>query len=126
MVRRKSVQRAKTEASGNEFLHGDRGLHRGPTPSYAPFSEDNARRIIDAAFELMSQTGIGFDPEPCLMDRLADAGCEVSPGGLVKFPIELIRRSLDTVAKNVRLWDRDGSGFIEIDNKSSKRPPGVQ
>jgi trimethylamine--corrinoid protein Co-methyltransferase len=125
MVRRKSVQRAKTEATGNKYLLGDPGLHRGPTPSYAPFSEDNARRIIDAAFELMSETGIGFDPEPCLMDRLADAGCEVSPGGLVKFPIELIRRSLNTVAKNVRLWDRDGSGFIEIDNQHTWFIPGM-
>jgi trimethylamine--corrinoid protein Co-methyltransferase len=125
MVRRKSVQRAKTEATGNEYLLGDPGLHRGPTPAYAPFSEDNARRIIDATFELMSQTGVGFDPESSLMDRLADAGCDVSSEGLVKFPVELIRRSLDTVAKSVKLWNRDGSSFIEIDTQHTWFIPGM-
>jgi len=125
MVRRKSVQRAKTEATGNEFLLGDPGLHRGPTPSYAPFSEGDARRIIDAAFELMSETGVGFDPESSLMDRLGDAGCDVSSEGLVKFPIELIRRSLDTAAKSVKLWNRDGSSFIKIDTQHTWFIPGM-
>ncbi len=125
MVRRKSVQRAKAEATGSDFLLGDPGLHHGPTPSYSPFSKDDAKRIIDATFDLMSQTGVGFDPEPCLMDRLGDAGCDVSPDGLVKFPIELIRRSLDTVAKSVRLWNRDGSGFIVIDNQHTWFIPGM-
>ncbi len=63
----------------------------------------------------MSQTGVGFDPVPHLMDRLGDAGCDVSQQGLVKFPVELIRKSLDSVAKSVRLWNRDGSACIEID-----------
>ena len=125
MVRRKSVQRAKAKATGSKFLLGDPGLHHGPTPSYSPFSKQNAKRIIDATFELMSQTGVGFDPEPHLMDRLGDAGCDVSPEGLVKFPIELIRRSIDTVAKSVRLWNRDGSSFIEIDSQHTWFVPGM-
>lgn len=115
MVRRKSVRRAKAEATGSKFLLGDRGLHHGPTPPYSPFSKQDAQRIIDATLDLMSQTGIGFDPVTHLMDRLEDAGCEVSSEGLVKFPIELVRKSLDSVAKSVRLWNRAGSSFIEID-----------
>ena len=125
MVRRKSVRRAKAEARGSKFLCGDPGLHRGPTPSYSPFSKQDAQRMIDATFDLMSQTGISFDPLPRLMDQLSDAGCKVSPGGLVKFPVELIRRSLDSVAKNVRLWSRDGSGFIEIDCQHTWFIPGM-
>lgn len=117
MVRRKSVQHAKAEATGSKFLQGDPGLHHGPTPSYSPFSKQDAQRIIDAAFDLMSQTGVGFDPVPKLMDRLEEAGCEVSSDGLVKFPTELIRQSLDSVAKSVKLWNRDGSSFIEIDGQ---------
>ena len=74
MVRRKSVQRAKAKATGSKFLLGDPGLHHGPTPSYSPFSKQDVQRIIDAAFDLMSQTGVGFDPEPRLMDRFGDAG----------------------------------------------------
>jgi trimethylamine--corrinoid protein Co-methyltransferase len=125
MVRRKSVQRAKAEATGSEFLSGDRGLHYGPTPAYSPFSNEDATRISNATFDLMSQTGVGFEPEPHLMDRLGNAGCEVSSEGLVKFPIELIRRSLDTVAKSVKLWNRNGSSFIEIDTHHTWLIPGM-
>src|SRR5665811_1964459 len=125
MVRRKSVQRARTKAMGSQFLGGDRGLHRGPTPSYSPVSRQDAQRMIDATFELMSQTGVGFDPVPDRMDRLRGAGCDVSPEGLVKFPVELIQKSIDSVAKSVRLWNRDGSTSIEIDCQHTWFVPGV-
>lgn len=125
MVRRKRVQQVKAEGMGSKFLSGDRGLHRGPTPSYSPFSKEDSQRIIDSAFGLMSQTGVGFDPEPHLMERFGDAGCDVSPDGLVKFPVELIRRSLDSVAKSVRLWNRDGSDFIELDTRHTWFVPGM-
>ncbi len=125
MVRRKSVQREKARAMGSTFLSGDPGLHYGPTPSYSPFSKEDAKRIIDATFDLMSQTGVRFDLEPYLIDRFGDAGCDVSPGGLVKFPVKLIRRSLETVAKSVRLWNRDGSDFIEINNQHTWFIPGM-
>jgi trimethylamine--corrinoid protein Co-methyltransferase len=116
MARRKNVKRAREEATGNAFLAGDRGLHHGPTPSYSPFSREDAERIIAATFELMSRTGIGFELDRALAKRLEDAGCEVSDDGLVRFPVELIRRSIDTVAKGVKLWDRNGTDSIEIDD----------
>ncbi len=125
MVRRKSVLRAKAEATGSKFLSGDGGLHYGPTPAYSPLSNEDAKRIINATFDLMSQTGIGFEQEPRLKERLGDAGCDVSSEGLVKFPIELIRRSLDSVAKGVKLWNRDGSSFIEIDSQHTWLIPGM-
>lgn len=125
MVRRKSVQRAKAKAMGDDFLLGDRGLHRGPTPPYSPFSEADRRRIIDSTFELMSETGVGFEPDPTLMERFADAGCDVSLDGLVKFPVELIRRSLDRAAKSVRLWSRDGTSSIDIDSQHTWFCPGM-
>ncbi len=125
MVRRKSVRRAKAAARGSKFLSGDPGLHHGPTPSYSPFSKQDAQQIIDAAFDLMSQTGVGFDPVPHLMDRLGDAGCDVSQQGLIKFPIELIQKSLDSVAKSVSLWNRDGSACIEIDCQHTWFVPGM-
>jgi trimethylamine:corrinoid methyltransferase-like protein len=110
---------------GGDSLSEDRGLHHGPTPSYSPFSREDESRIIDATFDLMSQTGIGFEPEPLLMDRLTDAGCDVFSEGLVKFPVDLIRRSLDTVAKSVRLWSRDGTSYIDIDNQHTWFVPGM-
>ena len=125
MVRRKSVQRARIDAMGSKFLSGDPGLHQGPTPSYSPFSKLDAQRMIDAAFDLMSQTGVGFEPVPYLMDQLKSAGCEVSPGGLVKFPVDLILKSIDSVAKSVRLHNRDGSASIDIDCQHTWFVPGM-
>jgi len=121
MVRRKRARRAR----GNEFLSGDPGLHHGPTPSYSPVPRQDAQRMIDAAFDLMSQTGISFEPVPYLMDRLRDAGCDVSPEGQVKFPVELIQKSIDSVAKSVRLWNRDGSASIEVDCRHTWFVPGM-
>ncbi|MCP3673145.1 MAG: hypothetical protein GY829_01550 [Gammaproteobacteria bacterium] len=116
MVKRKSVQRAKAKARGNDYLLGDKGLHFGPTPSYSPFSVMDKNKIINATFDLMSQTGIAFDPDPSLMDRFRDNGCDVATDGLVKFPIDLIKKSIATAAKSVKLWDRDGINFIMLDN----------
>ena len=110
---------------GTEFLQGDPGLHRGPTPAYSPFSSADAQRIIDAAFELMSESGIAFDPEPDHLDRLRDAGCDVSSDGLVKFPVDLIRRCIDTVAKDTRLWNREGTHAIELDTDHTWFLPGM-
>jgi len=116
MVRRKSVQRAKTKAQGSKFLLGDKGLHHGPTPPYSPFSEQDKHKIINAVFELMSETGIAFDSDPALMGRFSDAGCDVSSDGLVKFPVEIIRKSIDSAANHVKLWNRGGTDSIIIDN----------
>jgi len=110
---------------GSDFLQGDPGLHRGPTPAYSPFSPADAQRIIAAAFELMSESGIRFDPQPDHLDRLRDAGCDVSPDGVAKFPVDLIRRSVDTVAKSTRVWNRDGTGSIEIDTDHTWFLPGM-
>jgi trimethylamine:corrinoid methyltransferase-like protein len=82
-------------------------------------------RIIGATFELMSEVGVGFELDAALVDRLSQAGCEVSPDGLVKFPVELIRKALGTVAKSVELWDRTGTNAIEVDNDHTWFTPGM-
>ena len=110
---------------GTDFLKGDPGLHRGPTPAYSPFSPADAQRIIDAAIELLSESGIAFDPAPDHLDRLRDAGCDVAPDGLVKFEIDLIHQCIDTVAKATRVWNRDGTGSIQIDTDHTWFLPGM-
>lgn len=125
MVRRKRVQREKAAARGSHFLKGDPGLHHGPTPPYSPFSKEDRGRIIDATFDLMSQGGVGIDPVPGLVDRLRDAGCDVSTAGLVKFPVKLIKKSLESVAKSAKVWNRDGSGFVDINSRHTWFSPGM-
>jgi len=82
-------------------------------------------RIVAATFELMSDTGVGFELDAALVDRFSQAGCDVSPEGVVKFPVELIRKSLGTAAKSVKLWDRGGTAAIEIDNDHTWFMPGM-
>jgi trimethylamine:corrinoid methyltransferase-like protein len=110
---------------GGDLLSGDRGRHRGLTPSYSPFSKEDTDRIIAAVFELMSEAGVGFELDAALEDRLSRAGCDVSPDGLVKFPVKLIRKSLGTVAKSVELWDRGGTSAIEVDSDHTWFMPGM-
>ncbi len=125
MVRRRRVHRRKPGATANQPPLSDSGLHHGRTPPYSPFSREDTEQIINAALDLMSQTGVGFDPEPQLLERLGHAGCEVSSSGLVKFPPELIQKSLRTVAKRVRLWDRNNENYIEIDSQHTWFCPGM-
>jgi trimethylamine:corrinoid methyltransferase-like protein len=73
----------------------------------------------------MSETGVGFEPVPQLMERFRSAGCGVSPDGRVRFPVELIRKSIDSAAKSVRLWNRDASASFEIDCQHTWFIPGM-
>jgi len=124
-MRRKRAQRKRAEAMGSDLLSENRGRHRGATPSYSPFSKEDMERIIAATFELMSETGVGFELDAGLEDRFSQAGCGVSPDGVVKFPVELIRRSLGAMAKSVELWDRGGAKPIEVDNDHTWFMPGM-
>jgi trimethylamine--corrinoid protein Co-methyltransferase len=98
--------------------------HAG-TPPYDPLSQADARRILDASFQLMRETGVRFDPDPRIMDLFNDAGCDVAHDGLVKFDPELVRDSLASTARRVRLWNRPGTEFIEIANGNTWFSPGM-
>jgi trimethylamine:corrinoid methyltransferase-like protein len=85
------------------------------TPPYEPLSQADVQRIVQAAHQLMRETGVQFDPDPRVLDLFSDAGCDVGSEGLVKFDPEIVDESLETAARSVEIWDRSGSGFIEID-----------
>jgi trimethylamine:corrinoid methyltransferase-like protein len=97
----------------------------GPLPIYEPLSDTAAQRIIDATFELMRDVGVAFDPDPGALDRFSGAGCDISADGVVKFPTELIEASIASGAKSTRLWNRDGSESIEINDTDPVFMPGM-
>jgi trimethylamine:corrinoid methyltransferase-like protein len=84
------------------------------TPVYDILSESDVQKILDATFELMHEVGVGFDPDPQVLDRFADAGCEITSGNAVKFDRELVEECLDTVAKSVKIWNRDATDYLEL------------
>ncbi|MCP3687349.1 MAG: hypothetical protein GY784_02945 [Gammaproteobacteria bacterium] len=98
----------------------DIGLVDQALPAYQPLSEDAVDQVIDATFELMRETGIGFDTDAT--DALAyfrNAGCEVGSDGLVRFPTELVREAIKSTARSTKVWNRSASEFITLDRHHS-------
>jgi len=94
----------------------DPGTYHGGVDPHKILSDADVEKIIDAVFQLMEEIGIKFDPEPRAMELFSNAGCDVSDG-IVKFPKELLQRSLDSAAKGFKLWNRPGSEYIEFSDR---------
>lgn len=99
--------------------------HRGPTPPYNPLSREDEGRVIAAAMQLLAEIGVRFEPGTEADDLLARAGCEVRGDGVVRIPERVVRETLESVAKAVRLWDRDGQSAIDIDDRHTWFMPGM-
>ena len=60
----------------------------------------DVQKILNATFQLMSEIGVAFDPDPQVLDYFAKAGCEIKPGNVVKFDRDLVENCLATVSKS--------------------------
>jgi trimethylamine:corrinoid methyltransferase-like protein len=101
---------------------------RIPTNSNFTFeilSETDVQKIIDAVFKLLRETGVVFDPDPRVLDRFSDAGCDISSDHTVRFETDLVKECLDTVAKSARVWNRDGTGYLETGEGHTSFIPGM-
>lgn len=72
-------------------------------------SDKNVTEIINGVYELLCNPGIRFAPDPRVLDLFSAAGCDVSSQGIVKISRELVESSIDSVAKEVPFWDRNGN-----------------
>jgi len=97
----------------------------GKTPIYNILSEDELQKILDATFILMNEVGVAFDPDPQVLDRFADAGCEITSEHSIKFQRELVEECLDTVSKSCKVWNRDASNYVEIKEGVTSFYPGM-
>ncbi len=101
-----------------------RTYHGSATPDN-PLSDADVDAIINATFQLMREIGVKFDPQARAMGLFSDAGCDISSDGIVKFPEELVRKSIDSVGKSVKLWNRSGSEHIEFSDGHTILMAGV-
>lgn len=124
-MRRKNTLAQRARAAREAEASSDLGIHVGPTAPYDPLSEADAQRLINSAIEVMRDVGVGFEPDPKVMKLFAQANCEISDEGTVKFAPDLVWRSIKSVAKTVKLWNRSGSDSIEIDNRHTWFVPGM-
>ncbi len=92
----------------------DERTQTGGYPVFELLSEADVQKIIDAVFKLLRETGVAFDPDPRVLDRFSDAGCEISSDHTVRFETDLVKECLDTVAKSAKIWNRHGTSYMEI------------
>jgi trimethylamine:corrinoid methyltransferase-like protein len=97
----------------------------GSYPAFEMLSETDVQKIIDAIFRLLRETGVAFDPDPRVFDRFSDAGCKISSDNTVRFETDLVKECLETVAKSTRIWNRDGTDYMENAAGSTSFIPGM-
>jgi trimethylamine--corrinoid protein Co-methyltransferase len=97
----------------------------GSTPIYQLMPEADAQKITDASFRLLRETGVAFDPDPQVLDRFSDAGCDIASDHTVRFETDLVKECLDSVAKSVKVWNRDGTGYLETREGNTSFLPGM-
>jgi trimethylamine--corrinoid protein Co-methyltransferase len=87
---------------------------RPRTPVFDILPESDVQEILDATFTLMHEIGVAFDPDPQVLDRFADAGCEITADNAVRFKREFVEGCLETVSKSAKVWNRDATDYIEL------------
>lgn len=99
--------------------------HFGPTPAYGPLSDADVTKVVDTAISLMATSGIVFEPGTEADDLLRAYGCDVGADGIVKFPEDITRRALETMAHEVEIFDRNGENPVTISAQHTLFMPGM-
>jgi trimethylamine:corrinoid methyltransferase-like protein len=103
----------------------DEAIPLGNIPVYGLLPEADVRKILDASFQLLREIGVAFDPDPRVLDRFSDAGCDISANHTVRFETDLVRECLETTAKRAKIWNRDGSDYLELRDGITSFMPGM-
>ncbi|MGA2708511.1 MAG: trimethylamine methyltransferase family protein [Steroidobacteraceae bacterium] len=124
-MRHESASQRKRRMHAAITRPADPGLHFGPTAPYEPLAPGATARLVDAAFTLMEQTGVAFDIDSEAPELFAAAGCTVAADGVVKLDRKTVEGALASVARQTRLWDRNGSHYLLLDNQHTWFLPGM-
>ena len=103
----------------------DAGLHDAATAPYHPLSTSQVERLIESALVLLRDSGVAFEPGSRALEHLRIAGCDIAADGVVRFPAALVRAALDSTARSVKLWNRDGTRAIDLDCHHTWFMPGM-
>ena len=120
---RRSTLRQRTNSAPEADV--DTGLHSTTTRPYDPIHPEEADRIVEATIELLQDIGVKFEPGTEADEIFAAAGCSVSTDGVVRIPAHVTRAALETCAKSVKIWNRDGTRGIVLDNDHTWFLPGM-
>lgn len=84
---------------------------------YQILPKAGADKILDGALALLEDFGVKFEQHDRAMKLFAEAGCDISDEGIVKFPRQLVKNCMDSVAKSCRIWNRAGDDYREINGE---------
>ncbi len=124
-MRRGRNKRRQPEQPTETISNSERGLHFGPTPAHDVLHTAQSKQILDAVFKTLEEVGVEFEPSERIFKLFREGGCDVSDEGLVKFPTKVVRGALNSMAKSVKIWNRPGTDFNQIDNKHTWFIPGM-
>ena len=85
-----------------------------PLLSLRMFNDDQLEEIHQVSLEILERTGVRVQDEEARA-VLADAGCSVSDGDLVKISSEVIDRILETASSRVDLYSRTGELRLRLE-----------
>ncbi|MFX1485836.1 MAG: trimethylamine methyltransferase family protein [Promethearchaeota archaeon] len=92
--------------------------------SVRALSIEDMERIYEASLKILSTTGIIFQSKRAIK-ILAQAGAKVdNRSGVVKFPEDLVSKSLKSCPTSFALYSRDGRGRLDIGNNNVYFNPG--
>ena len=103
----------------------DPGLHDAATAPYQPLPTAQVEQLVEATLTLMRDSGVAFEPGSEALTILRASGCAVDEEGVVRFEPDHVRDTLGSVAKSVKLWNRDGSRAIDLDSHHTWFIPGM-
>lgn len=102
-----------------------RGPHDATMQPYAPLPSATAQLLIDAALELLADSGVAFEVGSEALEILKRGGCKATEDGIVRMDRELVLSALASTAKTVKLWDRTGTTAIDLDCHHTWFIPGM-
>jgi len=124
-MRHESASQRKRRTHNTITRSADEGLHFGPTAPYEPLAPGATKQLIDAAFTLLAETGVAFDADSEAPELFAAAGCPAAADGVVRMDRRTVESALDSVARQARLWDRNGERHLLLDNRHTWFMPGM-
>ncbi|NQS92453.1 MAG: trimethylamine methyltransferase family protein [Chloroflexi bacterium] len=84
-----------------------------PDCRFRSLSEDQLERLQNASFEILERTGVRFH-HPEAVALLKKAGAKVLDDSLVRFPPELINKSLKSSPENITVYNQEGDPALEV------------
>jgi trimethylamine:corrinoid methyltransferase-like protein len=118
-------RRPQTGVAAAPAAPADAGLHFGPTGPYEPISAADADRLVDGALRILHESGVVFEAGSEAHALLRAAGALAADDGVVRFEPDMVRSTLQTVAKSVRLWNRPADRHITLDDRHTWFIPGM-